>query len=117
MKTFRQYISEGFREEAVPAIKGLDGKIYRGKRGDDHIEVREKHMKEPGKPLEGEAGFYHRKTGFISKKEMGGMDSTRMLTPDEREAREKRKGFDAPEDATDLMSDMQRMRRYGTFEE
>lgn len=113
MKTFKQYISEGFREEAVPAIKGTDGKIYRGKRGDDHVEVREKHMKEPGKPLEGEAGYYHRTTGFVSKKEMGGMDSRRMLTPAEREAKEKQSGFDT----TDSMSDLQRMRRYGTFEE
>lgn len=116
MKTFKQYISEGFREEAVPAIKGLDGKIYRGKRGDDHIEVREKHMKEPGKPLEGESGYYHRKTGFVSKKEMGGLDSRRMLTPDEREAKEKQTGFSDIDDAPSLMSNAQRMRRYGTFE-
>ena len=114
MKTFKQFVAEesSFRTEVVPAIKGKDGKIYRGKRGEDHNEVRERHMKEPGKPLEGESGYYHRKTGFVSKSEMGGMDSTRFLTPDEREAREKRQGFDT----TDRMSDMQRMRKYGTFE-
>lgn len=112
MKTFKEYLSEGFREEAVPAIKGTDGKIYRGKRGDDHAELRQKHMKEPGKPLDGEAGYFHRKTGFVSKKDMGGLDSRRMLTPSEREAKEKSTNFDT----TDTMSDMQRMRKYGTFE-
>lgn len=118
MKTFKQFVAEDFRREAVPAIKGKDGKIHRGKRGEDHSELRMRKMTEPGKPLEGEAGYYHRKNGFVSKSEMGGMDSTRLLNPAEREAREKRREKQyAHFDTTDGMTDMQRMRKYGTFEE
>ena len=113
MLSFKQYLMEGFREEAVPAIRHPSGKVFRGRRGEDHVEVRQRHMKEPGRPLEGESGYYHRKSGFISKKEMGGMDSTRMLTPAEREKREKRQGFDT----TDNMTVIQRMRKYGYAEE
>ena len=120
MKTFKQFLNEDFRSEAVPAIKGRDGKIHRGRRGEDHAEIRMRCMTEPGKPLEGTAGYYHRKSGFTSKAEMGGMDSTRLLNPKEREAREKRRGYGSTEnafDTTDNMTNMQRMRKYGTFEE
>ena len=120
MKTFKQYLMETFRSEAVPAIKHPSGKVYRGKRGEDHSEIRMRCMTEPGKPLEGVAGYFHRKSGFTSKSEMGGMDSTRLLNPREREAREKRRGYGSTEnafDTTDRMTDLQRMRKYGTFEE
>lgn len=113
MKTYKQFIEEDFRTEVVPAIQGYDGTIHKGRRGEDHAELRLRKMKEPGKPLEGIPGYYHRKSGFLTKKEMGGMDSTRLLTPKEREARERRQGFDT----TDTMTKVQRMRKYGTFEE
>lgn len=125
MKTFKQYINEetSFRERVQPAIKHPSGKILRGKRGEDHAEIRERHMKEPGKPAEGEAGFYDPKDKkFYSRSEMGGIDSTRMLTPKEREDRDKRLGrheedpFAGSFSSTDKMTNTQRMRRYGTFE-
>ena len=116
MKTFKQYLAENFRSEAVPAIKHPSGKVYRGKRGEDHAEIRERNMKEPGKPLEGIAGFYHRKTGFVSRSDAGGIDSTRLLNPKEREARLKRKGWAGDSfDAPDLMTPVQRMFKYGAF--
>ena len=123
MKTFNEYLAENFRTEVVPAIRDKEGKIHRGKRGEDHEEIRQRKMTEPGKPLEGEAGFYHRNHGFMTRKEMGGVDSTRLLTPKEREARDKRKGtheedpFAGSYSTTDKMSDLQRMRKYGNLEE
>jgi hypothetical protein len=124
MKTFLEYLAEevSFRERVQPAIRHPSGKILRGRRGEDHAEIRERHMTEPGKPAEGEAGFYDPKEKkFHTRAEMGGMDSTRMLTPKEREARDKRLGNDDPFggsfSSTDRMTDLQRMRKYGTIEE
>jgi hypothetical protein len=127
MKTIKQLREEtSFRERVQPAIRHTDeeGKLHikRGKRGEDHAEIRERHMKEPGKPLPGEAGFYDPKDKkFYTRSEMGGMDSTRMLTPKEREDRDKRLGNDDPFggsfSSTDKMTDVQRMRKYGTLEE
>lgn len=130
MKTFKQYMAEetSFRERVQPAIRHTDeeGKVHikRGKRGEDHAEIRERHMKEPGKPLPGEAGFYDPKEKkFYTRHEMGGMDSTRMLTPKERDERSKRLGhhdddpFAGSFSTTDTMTDVQRMRKYGTLEE
>jgi len=124
MKTFLEYLAEelSFRERVQPAIRHPSGKILRGKRGEDHSEIRDRHMAEPGKPAEGEAGFYDPKEKkFHTRADMGGIDSTRMLTPKERENRDKRLGNDDPFggsfSSTDRMTDVQRMRKYGTIEE
>jgi hypothetical protein len=117
MKTLKQFMEEtSFRTRVVPAIKHPSGKIYRGKRGEDHSEIRERHMNADGKHLEGEAGFYDPKEKhFHSRSDMGGIDSTRMLTPDERDARMKR--LAGGRSSTDDMTNVGRMRKYGTFEE
>lgn len=123
MKTLKQFLNEeSFRTRLVPAIRHPSGKIYRGKRGEDHAEIRDRHMTEPGKPLQGEAGFYDPKEKhFHTRADMGGIDSTRLLTPDEREARmtrlhDKAKELAGSLSTTDTMSDMQRIRKYGTKE-
>jgi len=127
MKTFVEYLKEEeetrpIRLRLLPAIQHPGGKIRTGKRGEDHSEIREKHADEEG-PMKGEAGFYDPKERkFLSRKEAAqhapragaSGESTEFLTHDEREARAKRqKGIDT----TDTMSDLQRMRKYGTFEE
>lgn len=126
MKTFKTFLKEEetkpVRLRLLPAIKHESGKLHIGKRGEDHSEIREKHADENG-PLKGEAGFYDPlKKSFMSRKEAAqhaprpgsSGESTEFLTYDEREARKKRQEGG---DSTDRMSDMQRMRRYGTFEE
>ena len=124
MKTFKQYINEetSFRERVQPAIRHTDeeGKVHikRGKRGEDHAEIRERHMKEPGKPLSGEAGFYDPKDKkFYTRDEAGGYDSTRLLTPKEREEREERldKKYAGGISSTDNLSDVARALK-GLFE-
>lgn len=126
MRTFLEYLAEelSLRERVQPAIRHTDeeGKVHikRGKRGEDHAEIRERHMKEPGKPLPGDAGFYDPKEKkFYTRSEMGGYDSTRLLTPKEREKRDERleKKYAGGMSSTDNMTNVQRMRRYGTLEE
>lgn len=128
MKLFREFILEEedtkpVRLRLLPAIKHPSGKIRTGKRGEDHSEIREKHMDEEG-PMKGEAGFYDPKERkFLTRKEAAqhaprqgaSGESTEFLTHDEREARTAR--LRGRVDTTDTMSDIQRMRRYGTFEE
>ena len=129
MKTFLEYLSEEEEENKplrlrlLPAIRHSSGKIHTGKRGDDHSEIREKYTDEEG-PLKGEAGFYDtRKREFLSRKEAAqhapragsSGESTEFLTAAEREARANR--LRGKVDTTDTMSDLQRMRKYGTFEE
>lgn len=120
MKTFLEFITEGksLRERVQPAIEHTDeeGKVQikRGKRGEDHAEIRERHMKEPGKPLPGRAGFYDpEEKKFYTREEMGGMDSTRMLTPKERDDREERleKKYAGGQSSTDNMTDFQRTKQ------
>lgn len=127
MKTFFEYIVEDsetrpVRLRLLPAIKHPSGKIHTGKRGEDHSEIREKHMDENG-PLKGEAGFYDPKErAFMSRDEAAkhapragaSGESTEFLTHAERGERSERI---QKRDSTDDMSDMQRMRKYGTFEE
>lgn len=128
MKTFLEYLKEEeetrpVRLRLLPAIQHPSGKIRTGKRGDDHSEIREKHSDEEG-PMKGEAGFYDPKERkFLSRKEAAqhapragaSGESTEFLTHDEREARANR--LRGKVDTTDTMSDLQRMRKYGTFEE
>ena len=128
MKTFLEYLKEEeetrpVRLRLLPAIQHPSGKIRTGKRGDDHSEIREKHSDEEG-PMKGEAGFYDPKERkFLSRKEAAqhapragaSGESTEFLSHDEREARANR--LRGKVDTTDTMSDLQRMRKYGTFEE
>jgi hypothetical protein len=120
MKTFLEFITEGksLRERVQPAIEHTDeeGKVQikRGKRGEDHAEIRERHMKEPGKPLPGRAGFYDpEEQKFYTREEMGNIDSTRMLTPKERDDREERleKKYAGGQSSTDNMTDFQRTKQ------
>jgi hypothetical protein len=128
MKTFLEYLSEEEEENKplrlrlLPAIRHPSGKIHTGKRGEDHREIREKYTDEEG-PLKGEAGFYDtRKREFLSREEAAkhaarqgaSGESTEFLTAAERAERAERlRGVDT----TDTMSDLQRMRKFGTFEE
>jgi hypothetical protein len=126
MKSFSEFIAEEeqkpVRLRLMPAIRHESGKIHTGKRGEDHSEIREKHMDENG-PLKGEAGFYDpRERTFLTRAEAAkhaprsgaSGESTEFLTAAERDARKKRQEGG---DSTDQMTDMQRMRKYGTFEE
>lgn len=106
LKEFKLQENEDFndlRKRLVPAIKHESGKVYVGQRGKQHIDIRYKHADERG-PLKGEAGYIDIRSGkFYNKygKDGLGIDSTRL----------------APFDTTDQMSDLARMRKYGTFEE
>lgn len=115
MKTFKQHLNEeeapgqqrinGFRAALVPAIQHPSGKVYMGWRGKTHADIRLHHADEEGKPLIGAAGYVDRRNGKFHHKygqEGLNMDSSR-LQPDV--------------DSTDLMSPVQRMRKFGTFEE
>lgn len=115
MKNFIDYMNEdvqepsqkrisGFMASLVPAIKHPSGKVYVGWRGKAHIDIRHKYADADG-PLKGDAGYVDRRSGKFHHKygsEGLGIDSTR-LKPDV--------------DSTDLMTPLQRMRKYGTFEE
>jgi hypothetical protein len=111
------------RLRLLPAIKHPDGTIRTGKRGIDHSEIREKYADEEG-PMKGEAGFYDLKgKTFLSRSEAAkhaprqgaSGESTEFLTHDEREARNAR--LKGTLNTPDMMSVIQRMRTYGTFEE
>lgn len=122
LKMMREEAEKPVRLRLMPAIKHPSGKLHIGKRGEDHSEIREKHATEDG-PLKGEAGFYDPlKKSFMSRAEAAqhaprqgsSGESTEFLTHAEKQERkERREGGDS----TDRMSDLQRMRRYGTFEE
>lgn len=126
MKSFSEFITEEeqkpVRLRLMPAIRHESGKIHTGKRGDDHAEIREKYTDENG-PLKGEAGFYDPKERtFMTRDEAAkhapragaSGESTEFLTQAEKEARKARQDGG---DSTDRMTDAQRMRKYGTFEE
>jgi hypothetical protein len=111
------------RLRLLPAIRHPEGRIRTGKRGDDHSEIRDKYADEEG-PMKGEAGFYDMKEkAFLSRSEAAkhaprqgaSGESTEFLTYDERKARDAR--LKGTLNTPDTMSDMQRMRKYGTFEE
>lgn len=117
MKTFLEYLAEekSLRERILPAIKHPEGHIrVAKKRTWEHRDVRYEHPEPDGTPMKGEAGFYDPKEKkYYSRQDMGGYDSTRMLTPTERDEKDALAGSMS---STDNMTDMQRMRKYGTFE-
>jgi hypothetical protein len=84
-EVIRENTANDFRRNLVPAIRHPSGKIYIGKRGLEHIDIRYKHSDEEG-PLKGDAGFIdirnHRKDGkFYPKYGKDGLniDSTDLI--------------------------------------
>lgn len=105
MKTFRQFLKEAedFRARILPAIRNMNtGKVMRGKRGWTHNDIAVHHNLDPKKPIKGQLGYWDpNKRQFHPKHGKDGLniDSTHL------------------HDTSDMMSNVQRMRKYGTFEE
>lgn len=117
VKPFRDLMTENneFRRALIPAIKHAStGKVFIGKRGLAHIDIRYSHPEEDGSPLKGEAGYWHTlKKQFYPKygKEGLNIDSTQLDPKTGLDQGNARAHYG---DTTDHMSSVQRMRQFGT---
>lgn len=100
MKTFLQYLSEEKRplyQRILPAIRYKDGHVERGRRTDEHEDIRRR-VEHKYDPREGEAGFWHPdKKEFITRQDASSLaprggyaDSSSFRTADEKDKTKER---------------------------
>lgn len=100
MKTFLEYLSEEKRplyQRILPAIKYKDGHVERGRRTDEHEDIRRR-IEHKYDPREGEAGFWHPdKKEFITRQDASSLaprggyaDSSSFRTADEKDKTKER---------------------------